>query len=152
MGQEVVHEAAAALAPAAQAKGLFFEVIVPETPVVLRTDRRSLRQILLNLAGNAVKFTREGGVRIELRRSLVEDLPATAILVRDTGVGIREEDRPRLFQAFGQLETTATQRHEGSGLGLHLSQKLAMLLGAEIEWESEVGKGSTFMLVFREES
>src|SRR4029078_10854589 len=98
VGQEVVHEAAAALAPAARAKGLSFEVVTPEAPIVLRTDRRSLRQILLNLAGNAVKVTSPGGVCIELRRSLLKDQHATTIVVRDTGVGIREEDRPRLFQ------------------------------------------------------
>jgi protein-histidine pros-kinase len=146
--REVLQEVAASLAPQAHAKGLAFECEMPDEPVTVRTDRRALSQIILNLAQNAIKFTDEGSVRIRLDRS---EGPGgnIAITVEDTGVGIQPQERERLFGAFTRLGPSL-RRHEGAGLGLHLSQKLAELLGGRITFRSEYGKGSTFTLTLVE--
>ncbi|MCI0579535.1 MAG: PAS domain S-box protein [Chloroflexi bacterium] len=145
--REVLEEAATTLRPLAEAKGLQFDLRLPEGDAVLLTDRRALSQIVLNLANNAIKFTEKGRVGLALGRGQANGRLLTTISVSDTGVGIRAEDQARLFQAFTQLETTSARRHEGTGLGLHLSQKLAGLLGGYITFESEYGQGSTFTLV-----
>ncbi len=145
--QSAVQEVATALRPAAESKGLKFELNVPVNEVVVQTDRRALNQILLNLANNAVKFTECGSVRLELAQHRTGDRTLTQFTVADSGVGIRVEDQAKLFQAFGQVGPGAKRRHEGTGLGLHLSQKLAELLGGQITVESEFGKGSRFTLV-----
>lgn len=109
-------------------------------------DRRALSQIVINLANNAIKFTEEGSVVIAASRRQRTNGTFTEISFTDTGCGIRAEDQARLFQAFSQIDASSTRRHEGTGLGLHLSQKLAALLGATISFHSEFGKGTTFVL------
>jgi signal transduction histidine kinase len=145
--QGVVAEIAATLRPLAETKGLAFEVEVPTVDIVVESDRRALSQIIINLTNNAIKFTDKGTVRLEVANRLKDDRASTEIRVVDTGAGIRPEDKAKLFQAFEQLETTSARRHEGTGLGLHLSQKLATLLGGHITFESELGSGSTFTVV-----
>jgi protein-histidine pros-kinase len=145
--RKLLEEVAVTLRPMAEAKGLRFEIPGPRKELMIDTDWRALRQILLNLVNNAIKFTEAGSVRVEVRQRPVNGLQATEFAVIDTGVGIRPEDRERLFQAFSQVDVHATRRREGTGLGLHLSQKLAQLLGGQISVESEYGKGSTFRLV-----
>jgi protein-histidine pros-kinase len=143
--RDIVAEVASALTPMADARKLKFEYIVPNGSLLVRTDRRALSQILLNLVGNAIKFTTEGAVRVEVKdRPLNGDLMA-AIDVTDTGVGIKAEDLPRLFKPFDRLHDAL--RVEGTGLGLHLCHKLAELIEAKIEVESEHGKGSRFTLL-----
>jgi len=144
--QTVVEEVAAALRPLSEDKNLRFEVALPATDIVVSTDRRALRQILINLVSNAIKFTDQGVVRLEVEGDERGVAELVAFHVRDTGSGIRPEDRGRLFEAFVQMDG-ALRRQDGAGLGLHLSLKLAALLGAEISVESEVGKGSTFSLI-----
>ncbi|HWI17650.1 MAG TPA: ATP-binding protein, partial [Vicinamibacterales bacterium] len=146
--RELIDEVAAALAPLARAKGLLFDVHCPPGSVHVRSDRRALSQILLNLAANAIKFTPAGYVRIEAAHEGSRPI----IRVVDSGPGIREEDRHRLFRAFEQLESTASLRHEGSGLGLHLSHRLAELLNAEISLTPTPGGGSTFSVLLPEVS
>jgi protein-histidine pros-kinase len=143
--QSVVGEVCAALGPVAEEKGLELKPSVPEGELVLDTDRRALSQILLNLVNNAIKFTERGEVGIVLDRQTDNGKSWTQISVHDTGIGIRPEDQSKLFQAFSQLDRNP-RRNEGAGLGLHLSQKLAELLGGEISCKSEYGKGSTFTL------
>ena len=143
--QDVVAEVASALSPLAEGKGLAFQSICSGGSFLVKTDRRALGQILTNLVGNAIKFTPRGSVRIELVELQVNGSSMAAIAVSDTGVGIRVEDLPRLFQAFERLQNST--RAEGTGLGLHLCQKLAELIDARIEVESEYGKGSRFMIV-----
>src|SRR5207249_2855008 len=108
-----------------------------------------LSQILLNLANNAIKFTERGKVRLELSQHRENGRKVTEVRVSDTGIGIRPEDQARLFQAFEQVEG-GRNRQQGSGLGLHLSQKLAVLVGGQIKMQSEYGKGSVFTLVLTE--
>ncbi len=145
---EVVEEVAAALGPLAEKKGLRFRVELPEHEIVIETDRRAVRQILINLTNNAIKFTERGEVVIAAGRRTEGGSTVDEIRVLDTGCGIRPEDQAQLFQAFGQLDSSSTRRYEGTGLGLHLSQKLAEMLGARIRLESVHGEGSTFALVF----
>ena len=145
--QSVIDEVASALSPLAVAKGLTFEVMPAAQDFVVLTDRRALGQILINLANNAIKFTERGYVRLDVAQRPVDGQVRTEIRIRDTGAGIPSEDKARLFQAFEQIESTTSRRHEGTGLGLYLSQKLASLLGGKITCDSELGKGSTFTIV-----
>jgi len=150
--ESVLAEIAATLGPLAQKKGLAFESKVSEPELILQTDRRALSQIIINLANNAIKFTERGRVSLEVARQRRNGQAFAEISVVDTGAGIRPEDQARLFQAFEQLETTSSRRHEGTGLGLHLSLKLATLLGGHITLESEHGRGSTFTVVLPEKA
>jgi len=143
--QSVVEEVAAALRPLAERKGFEFKVKAPKGSVRLESDRRILSQILINLANNAIKFTDKGQIRIELGTRPVNGHTLATIDVSDTGIGIRPEDKEKLFQAFKQVDVT--HRGEGTGLGLYLSQKLAVLIKGRIELESEYGKGSVFRLL-----
>ncbi len=140
---EVVQSVVAVVEPLAQQKGLEFRVEVPPLPPPLTTDPDKVRQILVNLGANAVKFTDRGRVSL----TVCADDGHVRLAVADTGVGIADADRPRLFRAFSQLDTGLTRRYGGTGLGLHISQRLAQLLGGEITVVSEPGKGSTFTLV-----
>jgi PAS domain S-box-containing protein len=144
--REVVADVAASLANGAKEKRLEFTHFVADDAEYVTTDRRSLRQILLNLADNAIKYTENGSVRIDVRRTQHDGRAAVAMSVADTGIGIKNEDVGRLFEAFEQLDPTSTRRFTGTGLGLHLSRSLALLLGAELSVVSEHGKGSTFTL------
>jgi len=148
--QSVVREVAGSLRPSAEQKGLRFEVNLPDADVVVQADRRALHQILINLTNNAIKFTERGEVRLELNQRQTQGRSVTELSVADTGVGIRAEDQAKLFQAFARIASNSGQRPEGTGLGLHLSQKLAELLGGRITLQSEPGKGSRFTLVLEE--
>jgi len=117
----------------------------PPLPVTISTDPLRLRQILINLVGNAIKFTEFGEVRVRVQ--LVQDRSASARLridVIDTGIGITAEQMARLFQAFSQGDSSTTRKYGGSGLGLVISRRLAQLLGGDVTAESVPGKGSTF--------
>ncbi|HEX6924218.1 MAG TPA: ATP-binding protein [Longimicrobiaceae bacterium] len=142
----VVEEVAAIIRPLAREKGLDFvmENEVPEEERrVVNTDPDKVRQILSYLAGNAVKFTREGRVSI----TLSQDAKEVSIRVSDTGMGIAREDQSRLFLPFEQLDTGLSRAHGGAGLGLYLAGRYAELLGGRILVRSEPGVGSDFTLV-----
>jgi len=144
--EEVVNQVATTLRPSAERKGLALEIRLPSESIVCSTDRRALSQILINLANNAIKFTDSGSIAI----TLTQLNAGCAIAVADTGLGIRAEDQVRLFQAFTQVDSSFTRVHEGTGLGLHLSQKLAELLHGRITFDSAWGSGSTFTLTLDE--
>jgi len=130
----------------AEAKKLELRVEQPPGEMLLNTNSRALSQIMINLTNNAIKFTESGQIVIRLRRTEQMPTPELELSVSDTGCGIPKEDQLRLFQAFTQIDAGPTRRYEGTGLGLHLSQKLASLLGAWITCESESGRGSRFTL------
>ena len=116
-------------------------------PETIRTDPTRLRQILVNLASNAVKFTQQGEVRITIRCQNAENGSARMhFAVSDTGIGIPAEKTGELFRPFTQWDGSATRRYGGTGLGLAISKRLATALGGSIEVASELGKGSTFTL------
>ena len=142
---EVIDEVAASLRPLAEKKGIAFEVAAAGD-LVVRTDRRALSQIVINLVNNAIKYTDDGTVSVRLVRHRVGSGALGAIEIVDTGTGIRSEDQAKLFHAFSQIDGSTTRRHEGTGLGLHLSQKLADLLGLRITFATRFGEGSTFTL------
>lgn len=118
--------------------------IAPNTPTMIVGDPGRLRQILTNLVGNAVKFTEKGEVTVSVQGKPIGDHCLLQFSVRDTGIGIREEDRGHLFQSFSQVDASTTRRYGGTGLGLAISRHLSELMGGEMWMESEVGKGATF--------
>jgi signal transduction histidine kinase len=143
LAADLVRATAAVIEPMARQKHLAFAVSVPKEPIRMTSDIDKVRQILVNLAGNAVKFTDFGEVRIELERRSGE----IRFTVRDTGIGIAKRDVERLFRPFAQLDAGLTRRHGGTGLGLYISRGLADLLGGRIEFESNHGEGSVFRLI-----
>jgi CheY-like chemotaxis protein len=111
------------------------------------TDATRFKQILLNLLGNAIKFTDQGWIRIAVEHHREGDQETICFGVRDTGCGIADEEKARLFKPFSQGDHASTGRYGGAGLGLSLSRKLARLLGGELELvRSQVGRGSVFNL------
>lgn len=148
--QELVNEVVVGLQPLADKKLLALEVVAPSERLEVHTDRRALSQILINLVNNAIKFTDEGEVRLQLDRCHDDGSSQTRFTVTDTGPGIKAADQGRLFAAFEQLDNSTTRAAEGTGLGLYISQTLATFIGAAITFESEHGKGSTFTLELAE--
>jgi two-component system sensor histidine kinase/response regulator len=142
--QTVIAEVTTTLRALAEGKNLKLEITLPDHEVNIRTDRRSLTQILINLTNNAIKFTERGTVKLELHEREENGISTAEISVTDTGLGIRTEDQSKLFQAFMQVDNTSTRAYEGTGLGLYVSQKLATMIGGHISFESEYGQGSKF--------
>ena len=146
-----VEEVTALLAGRAHQKGLeLFSFVEPGTPTGVRGDPFRLRQVLTNILGNAIKFTEAG--EVTLRAEFVEDAPDTATVcfeVTDTGIGMTEEQRSRLFKPFTQADASTTRRYGGTGLGLAISKQLVVMMGGEIGVRSEPGVGSTFWFTTR---
>ena len=136
------------LRPRANEKGLALTVNTsPDVPDLFVSDPKRLRQMLLNLVGNAVKFTDRGSVSLHLtRQSNGKGEQQLVFTVQDTGIGIAEDALPRLFNRFSQATATTTSTYGGTGLGLAISRELAALLSGTIEAESTLSKGSTFRL------
>ena len=123
---------------------LIFEV-VPRTPCLLRGDAGRLGQVLVNLLGNAVKFTAQGEVAVTVRVDSEDEHKATLhFTVRDTGIGFRQEQASVLFEPFVQADGSRTRRYGGTGLGLTISKQLVEMMGGQIGVESQEGKGATF--------
>ena len=143
---QIVDDVLAIVGARAKDKGVSLEVDYrPSLPETIHTDPMRLGQILVNLVGNAIKFTKHGTVRISIA---AETSPQNATCIRfavsDTGIGIAPEKLGELFQPFTQADASTTRRFGGTGLGLAISKRLANLLGGDIEVASEPGRGSTF--------
>ncbi len=147
--RSVAEETVKTLAAKAHEKQLELLCLIhPDVPAGMRGDPTRLRQILLNLASNAVKFTSQGEVVVEIARVELEDgRPGIRFGVRDTGTGISEERQRNLFQLFSQLDASTTRKYGGTGLGLAISKQLVQLMDGSIGVDSRPGCGSTFWFV-----
>ncbi|KIC10774.1 response regulator, sensor histidine kinase component GacS [Leisingera sp. ANG-M1] len=144
--RDVIYDVATLMSPSATAKGVEICIDIPEgTPAVYTGDSGRVRQVLMNLVGNAVKFTLQGHVSITLNYDASHKIPL-CIDVRDTGVGIPEDSIGQIFHAFEQVESSTARRFEGTGLGLAISSRLAEAMGGRIDAVSEPGKGSCFTI------
>jgi PAS domain S-box-containing protein len=141
--KRVVDTVVNALEPAASAKGLrLFARVDPDLPEAVLGDPLRLRQVLFNLVGNAVKFTERGDVEVSVGQA--PDPGKWRFAVRDTGIGLDEAQRAKLFAAFQQADTSTTRKYGGTGLGLSICRAIVELLGGKIEVESAPGEGSVF--------
>lgn len=144
--QKLIQEINVTLSPLAQTKNLQLNIDLPKDKIIMDIDKRALTQIIINLANNAIKFTDKGNVTIKLEKQIINNMMYVCLHIIDTGIGIKLTDQTRLFQAFQQMQNP--RKHvEGTGLGLHLSKKLAELIEGKIEFESEFGKGSRFSIL-----
>jgi signal transduction histidine kinase len=138
----IVHSVIAATEPLATAKGLnLVSRIDRDLPPAIGDERR-LTQVLLNLVGNAIKFTDQGRVEIRAR----EELDALVVEVQDTGPGIRPADQQRIFEEFQQVDNTSTRQKGGTGLGLAISRRIVELHGGRLLVQSAPGEGAVFRL------
>jgi signal transduction histidine kinase len=143
----IASDVAALMRPRCESKALWLDVAVDDAvPNIVRSDPLRLRQILVNLVGNAVKFTDHGGIRIEVRMEKDDNATLLKFDVTDSGIGIPAERLAALFQPFSQVDSSMTRRFGGTGLGLVISRRLAQLLGGGINVQSVPGQGSTFSL------
>ncbi len=145
--RNAIEDAVALMASKAGEKGITLAAeIDPALPTYLRGDPGRLRQVLLNLIGNSVKFTEKGGVTVAVRSmpSQSADVAHVRVGIRDTGIGISKEAQAKLFGSFVQADSSISRRFGGTGLGLAISRRLVQAMGGEIGVESELGKGSEF--------
>jgi PAS domain S-box-containing protein len=133
--------------PAAKKNVELLYYVEPDVPKTFLGDTTRLRQVVVNLLGNAIKFTENGEVTLKVNCQTIDEIKRRYLLqfaIHDTGIGIAEEHKDRLFQAFTQADASSTRKYGGTGLGLTISRKLTELMGGKIWFESEAGKGSTF--------
>ena len=129
----------------AKEKNIKFEIIAKEAPIVIKTDKMRLEQILKNLISNAIKFTDKGSVSLEIKINTDDD-KIICFIVKDTGIGIPLAKQPLIFEAFQQADGSTKRKYGGTGLGLSISRELAKLLRGEIILHSKENEGSTFTL------
>jgi signal transduction histidine kinase/CheY-like chemotaxis protein len=144
--RQVIDQAGRQLRASAAAKGLDFSLVVEErVPARLLGDPLRLAQIVLNLGSNAVKFTERGAVEVRVSAEAATPTTTHVLLeVRDTGIGIPEAARGHLFESFMQADDSTTRRYGGTGLGLSICHRLVQLMGGRLDFDSVVGRGSTF--------
>ncbi|MBN1342490.1 MAG: response regulator [Phycisphaerae bacterium] len=145
--RQIVNDVASLMRERAAEKDLFFDVeFVGRIPRTIRSDPTRLRQILINIVGNSIKFTAEGGVRVIVKMGDNVDAarPRLRFEIIDTGIGMGKETLDRLFNPFEQADSSTTRRFGGTGLGLTISKRLAEMLGGDITVDSEPGGGSAF--------
>ena len=143
----LVDQVLALLSPKAEARGLSLSLdLPPGLPPVLNGDAGRIQQVLVNLLGNAVKFTEKGGVNlaVRLRSQANREIAALRFEVKDTGIGLSPEQQARLFQPFTQADSSTTRKYGGTGLGLAISWQLLTLMGGRMGVESALGQGSLF--------
>jgi signal transduction histidine kinase len=141
---QVLQEVAVTVQPMARKNGSMVIVEAPDTSVMVQADPGRFRQSLLNLASNACKFTENG--QIIIRAQALADAQRCDIAVQDTGIGIAPAEVGKLFEAFVQLDSSATRKYGGTGLGLAISRKFCQMMGGDIQVQSELGRGSIFTI------
>jgi signal transduction histidine kinase len=141
---DLVNEVKAELEPIIIRSKLNVTVDLPRDIPPISSDRQKVKQIILNLLSNALKFTHHGGVTIAARRNAKERM--LTLSVTDTGIGIANPDQDKIFEDFRQLDNSPTRAYGGTGLGLSICRRLAQMLDGKISVQSQVGKGSTFTL------
>lgn len=148
--EKSVYEVAQLLEPKASEKSL--EIIVrfdSRCPGTVVGDPSRIRQVLMNMVGNAIKFTNQGHIFIDVSvKTIKTGVLDLEISIEDTGIGIRKEDRKRLFDSFSQVDASSTRKYGGTGLGLSISKQLVEMMGGHVTVTSEYGMGSTFILSF----
>ena len=138
--RQLAREVCAIIEPLAHERGLRFDERIHDPELMLHTDARKVRQVLLNLLGNAVKFTEQGEVSLDAAATG----KGVCFTVRDSGIGIATDDLTHIFEPFWQAETEIHARVSGTGLGLPVTRQLVHLLGGRIRVESTPGQGTTF--------
>ncbi|HUW81438.1 MAG TPA: response regulator [Phycisphaerae bacterium] len=148
---DVIEAVTDALAPRAHEKRIELAYrMKPDVPCGVRGDPHRLRQVLLNVVGNAIKFTESGEVVLAVERAGQNDGQVEWVFsVRDTGIGISPEDQRRVFESFTQADNSTARRHGGTGLGLAISRRLVTMMGGQLSVDSTVGVGSTFRFTAR---
>ncbi len=145
---EVLSIINSSMRPSALEKGINFDVVLmTDVPEQIKTDPTRLNQCLINLIGNAVKFTETGGVTIEVSLEEMGDKPFIRFDIVDTGIGVPVDKQKIIFDKFVQADSSTTRKHGGTGLGLAITKQLAEFLGGGLTLTSEPGKGSTFSLI-----
>jgi len=141
---ELVSEVKSELEPIIMRSKLSVTLQLPKDLLPISSDRQKVKQIILNLLSNSLKFTHHGGIVIAAKRNVKER--TVTLSVADTGIGIAGADQDRIFEDFRQLDNSPTRAYGGTGLGLSICRRLAQMLGGRISVQSQVGKGSTFFL------
>ncbi len=144
--RELLGDLAATMGPSVAATGNVLRVDIDLRQPLLHTDPLRLQQVLLNVLGNANKFTLGGLISLSAREAIVDGRPIVAIAIADTGIGIPADQLEAVFNAFTQVDNTATRRFGGTGLGLTISRRLCEMLGGSITVESQLQRGSTFTI------
>jgi PAS domain S-box-containing protein len=145
---QIIFDVIRVLQARAEQKGISLVYDIPDPlPETILSDSAKLRQILINLVGNAIKFTEEGGVSLHAKLADESDTAKLVIQVADTGCGMAPDAIHRVFEPFAQADSSITRRFGGTGLGLAISKRLAQTLGGKLDAESELGQGSVFTLV-----
>ena len=139
----LIDEVSETIVPMLRSKPVRYRTDIAESLPVLVTDRTKLKQVLLNLVTNAIKFTHEGEVAISAKLAEPDSL---RIVVSDTGIGIRSADQQAIFEDFRQADQSHTREYGGTGLGLSITRKLLGVLGGRIHVESEYGHGASFII------
>ena len=145
---EEINEVVNMLGPVAKKKNLYLKSIVEKEKIISRLDKRILHSIITNLVNNAIKYTNQGGITVDLSLFNFNAKNYARIRVTDTGIGIAKKDQETIFDEFRQVSEGHNRHFEGAGLGLTIAKKFAEKMGGTISLESEVGKGSTFTVIF----
>lgn len=149
--RDCIEDSLELLGPKAAEKSLDLGYLIENnTPVTINGDVTRLKQIIINLVNNAIKFTEKGDVFVSVSaETKSDDIYELIFSIEDTGIGIPEDKMDRLFKSFSQVDASTTRTHGGTGLGLAISQRLAHMMGGEVWVESEVGKGTTFYFTIK---
>jgi signal transduction histidine kinase len=147
--ERLLRDAVDTVAPLAARNNTSCRILIGDGVTAVQADETRLKQCVLNLLSNAAKFTRDGAIVVHVRSCRLGADLGVAIAVRDTGAGISGEDLARLFHPFVQADAGKTRQHDGAGLGLVITRRLARAMGGDIVAQSELGKGSVFTLFLR---